>query len=273
VGGGFARFLSVELGEAATSEPGEERTTHTMDTPDGPMELYDVTPGGAAAGAVIVIQEAFGVNEHIRDVTRRFAAAGYRAVAPTMFHRAGGGTAPYDDFAKVIPLFAGVSDAGILADVDATIAHLGAAGFAERSIGIVGFCFGGRVTFLVATRRRLGAAVGFYGGGIVTKRLPLFEPLIGDAARLATPWLGLFGDADTSIPTDDVEQLRATLDRETRVAHEIVRYPGAQHGFHCDVRASYDEAAAKDAWRRTLAWLASHLGAGRAERVDSPKGS
>jgi carboxymethylenebutenolidase len=223
------------------------------------MELYDVAPEAKPSGAVIVIQEAFGVNDHIRDVTRRFAAAGFRAVAPTMFHRAGGGTAPYGDFSKVIPLFAGVTDEGIVADVDATVGYLRRAGFDDRQIGIVGFCFGGRVTFLVATRRRLGAAVGFYGGGIVTKRLPLFEPLIGDAARLATPWLGLFGDADTGIPIEDVEQLRATLDRETKVAHEIVRYPGAAHGFHCDVRPSYDEAAARDGWSRTLDWLRRHL--------------
>ena len=234
--------------------------THSLTTPDGGMEIYDVTPAATASAAVIVVQEAFGVNEHIRDVTRRFAAAGFRAVAPTMFHRAGGGTAPYDDFAQVIPLFAGVSDDGIVADVDATIAHLRRAGFDEQRIGIVGFCFGGRVTFLVATRRRLGAAVGFYGGGIVTSRLPLFQPLLGDAGKLATPWLGLFGDADTGIPVADVELLRATLDRETRIAHEIVRYPGAEHGFHCDVRASYDESAARDAWQRTLDWLRRHLG-------------
>jgi carboxymethylenebutenolidase len=234
-------------------------STRTVDTPDGPMELYDVAPDGKPSGAVIVIQEAFGVNEHIRDVTRRFAAAGFRAVAPTMFHRAGGGTAPYDDFSKVIPLFAGMSDDGIVADVDATLGYLRHAGFDDQRIGIVGFCFGGRVTFLVATRRKLGAAVGFYGGGIVTKRMPLFQPLIGGAAKLATPWLGLFGDEDASIPIADVEQLRATLDRETKVAHEIVRYPGAEHGFHCDVRPSYHEAAARDAWNRTLEWLRRHL--------------
>jgi len=234
-------------------------STETVETPDGPMDLYDVAPDAKPSHAVIVIQEAFGVNDHIRDVTRRFAAAGFRAVAPTMFHRAGGGTAPYGDFSKVMPLFAGVSDDGIVADVDATVAYLHRAGFDDRRIGIVGFCFGGRVTFLVATRRTLGAAVGFYGGGIVTKRLPLFEPLIGDAPKLATPWLGLFGDEDASISVEDVERLRTTLDRETRVAHEIVRYAGAEHGFHCDVRPSYNEAAAKDGWKRTLDWFGRHL--------------
>jgi len=235
-------------------------TTQKVSTPDGAMDLYEVVPDAKASGAVIVIQEAFGVNDHIRDVTRRFAAAGYRAVAPTMFHRAGGGTAPYGDFAKVLPLFEGVNDEGIVADVDATVEYLHRAGFDDPHIGIVGFCFGGRVTFLIATRRKLGAAVGFYGGGIVTTRIPLFQLLIGDAAKLGTPWLGLFGDEDTSIPVEDVELLRATLDRETKVAHEIVRYPGAQHGFHCDVRESYNEAAAKDGFKRTLAWFERHLG-------------
>ena len=234
--------------------------TQTIQTPDGPMELYEVVPDERATSAVIVIQEAFGVNDYIRDVTGRFAAAGHHAVAPAMFHRAGGGTAPYDDFAQVMPLFRGVSDDGIIADVDATIAYLRNAGFDDRRIGIVGFCFGGRVTFLIATRRTLGAAVGFYGGGIVTKRLPLFDPLIGAAGRLATPWLGLFGDEDSGISVADVEQLRATLDREAKVAHDIVRYPGAEHGFHCDRRASYQEAAARDGWTRTLEWLRRHLG-------------
>jgi len=233
--------------------------THTVQTADGPMEIYDVEPDAKASRAVVVIQEAFGVNDYVRDVTGRFAAAGYRAVAPTMFHRAGGGTAPYDDFSKVIPLFKGVTDDAILMDVDATTAYLRKAGFEDRSIGIVGFCFGGRVTFLVATRWTLGAAVGFYGGGIVTARMPSFPPLIDDVGKLQTPWLGLFGDADKSIPVEDVERLRTTLDRETKVPHDIVRYPHAEHGFHCDRRASYQEGAAKDAWSRTLAWLQRHL--------------
>src|SRR5262249_32271647 len=110
--------------------------THTLQTVDGPMDLYEVAPERAPLGAVIVIQEAFGVNDHIKDVTGRFAAAGYHAVAPTMFHRAGGGTAPYGDFSKVMPLFEGLSDDGILIDVDAVVAHLRQAGFGPVRIGI-----------------------------------------------------------------------------------------------------------------------------------------
>src|SRR5688572_7990310 len=125
----------------------------SVPTPDGSMDIYQASPDGDAVAAVIVIQEAFGVNDHIQDVTRRFAEAGYHAVAPALFHRAGGGTAPYDDFTQVMPLFAGVTDDGILADVDATLEHLHGLGFDDAHIGIVGFCFGGRVAFLASARR------------------------------------------------------------------------------------------------------------------------
>jgi len=238
-----------------------KQTLTTVSTADGPMDVYEAQPDGKPRGAVIVVQEAFGVNEHIQDVTRRFAAAGYRAVAPAFFHRAGGGTAPYTDFSKVMPLFKGVTDDALMMDVDATLAHLRAQGFREAQIGLVGFCFGGRVSFLVATRRKLGAVVGFYGGGIVAARRPGFPTLIGDTAKLASPWLGLFGDKDQGIPVEDVEALRAALAREAKVPHEVILYPGAEHGFHCDVRPSYNEAAAKDAWARTLDWFERHLAA------------
>ena len=227
------------------------------------MDVYVATPQGAAKGAakgaVIVIQEAFGVNDHIQDVTRRFAAEGYLAVAPALFHRAGGGTAPYDDFTQVMPLFEGVSDDGVLADVDATIADLEAQGIERSRIGIVGFCFGGRVTFLVAARRALGAAVGFYGGGIVSASGLGLPPLIEEAASLQTPWLGLFGDLDKGIPVEGVEELRGALG-DAPVAAEIVRYADAEHGFHCDARDAYHEESAGDAWQRTLGWFATHLG-------------
>jgi carboxymethylenebutenolidase len=233
--------------------------TLTLDTVDGAMDVYEATPDGEPRGAVIVIQEAFGVNDHIQDVTRRIAAAGYLGVAPALFHRAGGGTAPYDDFSQVMPLFEGISDEGILADVDATVAHLEAQGFERSRIGIVGFCFGGRVTFLIALRRQLGAAVGFYGGGIVTAS-PLGLPaLIEDAAALQTPWLGLFGDLDQGIPIEGVEELRVALGGAAATA-DIVRYADAEHGFHCDARPAYHESSAQDGWRRTLEWFATHLG-------------
>src|SRR5256885_16569162 len=200
----------------------------TLSTSDGPMRGYEATPDGGAAAAGIVIPEAFGLNSHIEDVTERVAAAGMRGLGLDIFHRSGGGTAPYDNFEKVLPLFEGLTDEGLLADIDAAREHLHAAGYADSAIGIVGFCFGGRTTFLAAVRRPLGAAVGFYGGGIVTGRFPQFPPLIDESPSLQTPWLGLFGDADQGIPIPDVERLRGALDEGTAVDHQIVRYPDAE---------------------------------------------
>jgi carboxymethylenebutenolidase len=229
-------------------------------TADGPMRLYEAKPPGAARGAIVVVQEAFGVNPHIEDVTRRAAAAGYHAVAPDLFHRSGpGAVVEYGQFDQVMKYFQALgSDDSILADVDVALAHLRAAGFADTKIGLVGFCFGGRVSFLVALRRALGACVGFYGGGIVTGRAPQFPALVGDAASLQSPWLGLFGDQDGGIPVDDVEQLRVALDA-AKVETQIVRYADAGHGFHCDQRPDYRAEDAADAWRRALDWFSSHV--------------
>jgi carboxymethylenebutenolidase len=235
--------------------------TIQIETPDGPMALYEAVPDHPMA-AVVVIQEAFGVNAHIEDVTRRLADSGYHAVAPHLFHRSGGGTAPYDDFSKVMPMFESLDDEALLTDVDATLAHLAGAegGWPASKTGIVGFCMGGRVAFLVAARRRLGASVSFYGGGIVTARFPQFPPLIDEAKTLHTPWLGLFGDQDQSIPVDDVERIRAEAGTAP-VKTEVVRYPDAGHGFHCDMRPDhYNAAAAADGWARTVAWFADRLG-------------
>jgi carboxymethylenebutenolidase len=234
----------------------------SINTADGPMRVYAAAPDDLPTAAIVVIQEAFGVNAHIEDVTRRFATAGYHAVAPDLFHRTGGGLVDYTDFGAVIPHFVGIgSDDAILADVDATFDHLRARGFVDRRIGVVGFCFGGRVSFLTATHRSIGAAVGFYGGGIVTARFPQFPALVDRAATMDTPWLGLFGDRDESIPVEDVEQLRGAL-KDAPVPAEVVRYPDAEHGFHCDERPSYNATAATDAWSRTVEWFGHHLGAG-----------
>jgi carboxymethylenebutenolidase len=238
-----------------------EIRTPTIATPDGDMPLYEVLPDGPARGAVVVVQEAFGVNHHIEDVTGRFAAAGYHAVAPHLFHRTGSPAYGYDDFSVVVPHMLAMSDEGILGDIGAVLDHLREAGWADRQIGIVGFCMGGRVTFLVAGHEALGGAVGFYGGGVVTGRSDSMPALLGLVPGMRTPWLGLFGDADASIPVEDVERLRDELNSAADVDTSIVRYPGAEHGFHCDVRDSYDEAAAADGWRRTLAWLDDHLAA------------
>jgi len=233
-------------------------TTVNLATDDGDMALYDVEPEGAPGGAVIVLQEAFGVNDHIEDVTRRFAAAGYRAVAPHLFHRSGDPALDYGNFEKIFPHMQALTEAGLLEDIDATLGHLAGAGFASATVGVVGFCMGGSVTFLAAARRRLGAAVTFYGGGVAEGRFGM-PPLVEMARRLQTPWLGLFGDEDQGIPVDQVEALRAAA-AKAPVATEIVRYAGAVHGFHCDARPdSYHEPSAHDAWQRTLDWFGRHL--------------
>jgi carboxymethylenebutenolidase len=234
-------------------------STIELPTADGPMEAYEAFPDSDARAAVIVIQEAFGVNDHIEDVTRRFAAEGYRAIAPALFHRAGGGTASYDDFSKIMPLFEGLDDDATLMDVDAAIEHLHEAGFDDSRIGIVGFCFGGRVSFLVSARRPLGAGVGFYGGGITEPNALAPASLMDEAATMQTPWLGLFGDQDGMIPVEGVEKLRDRL-ADAPVDTDVVRYAEAGHGFHCDSRDSYHEPSAKDGWDRTLAWYDAHLG-------------
>jgi carboxymethylenebutenolidase len=233
-------------------------TDVAVDTPDGPMRLYACVPEGDATRGVIVIHEAVGVTDYIEDVTRRFADVGYHAVAPALFHRAGGGTAAYGDFEKVAQLFEGLTDASIVMDVGAVVSHLHEQGFADESIGIVGFCMGGRVTFLASLEFALGAAVGFYGGGIVSPRFPQLPPLLERAGELKTPWLGLFGDLDISIPVEDVETLRARL-AELDVPTDVLRYATAEHGFHSEARPSFNAEAATDAWARTLAWFTEQL--------------
>jgi carboxymethylenebutenolidase len=236
-----------------------ETRTLTLDTPDGDMALFEAVPDGTTRGAVVVIQEAFGVNNHILDVVGRFAEAGYHAVAPHLFYRTGSPAYGYDDFSVVIPHVLALTDEGLLSDVRAALGHLRASGWADRQIGVVGFCLGGRVTFLVAGHEALGAAIGFYGGGVVTGRTESMPALLDLVPGMRTPWLGLFGDADGSISVEDVERLRHELNSRADVDTAIVRYPDAAHGFHCDVRDSYDEAAATDGWRRTLEWLDDHL--------------
>ncbi len=227
------------------------------------MRIYEVEPQGPPRGGVVVIQEAFGVNEHIEDVTRRAAAAGYHAVAPDLFHRQGGPVFEYgSDFTPIMEIFADLDDTKILSDLDAAIARLHERGYADAQIGAVGFCFGGRCSFLLALRRAIGASVGFYGGGIVTARFPKFPALVDEVAALKTPWLGLFGDDDGSIPVDDVERLRTELGGKAPVDAQVVRYAGAGHGFHCDRRGDYQPDAAADAWQRTLDFFGAHLTGG-----------
>jgi carboxymethylenebutenolidase len=146
---------------------------------------------------------------------------------------------------------------GVLADIDAALARLEAEGIPPTRQGVVGFCMGGSVTLITAAERQVGAAVTFYGGGVKAGRFG-FPPLVEEAAKLRAPWLGLFGDLDQGIPVADVEELRAAAAASGQPT-EVVRYPEAGHGFHCDQRDSYHAASASDAWGRTLAWFDRYL--------------
>jgi carboxymethylenebutenolidase len=221
-----------------------------------PLSVH--APTGAARGAVIVVQEAFGVNEHIEDVCRRLADAGWLAIAPHLFHRTGDPQLGYDDFSLVAPHFSAVTAETIFDDVDVALAHAAAAGFEPGRIGVVGFCMGGTIALATAVERPVGAAVTFYGGGVTTGRFGL-PSLVELAPRLTVPWLGLYGDLDTGIPVEDVEALRAAA-ATSGATTEVVRYPEAEHGFNCDRRASYHAASAADAWQRMLDFFSAHLG-------------
>jgi carboxymethylenebutenolidase len=138
-----------------------------------------------------------------------------------------------------------------------TFAHLAGAGFEMGRIGVIGFCMGGSISYLAAARHPVGAAVSFYGGGIGEGRFGI-PPLVELAPLLQSPWLGIFGDRDETIRVDQVEALRTASSRAS-VPTEVIRYPEAEHGFHCDARSSYHETSAKDAWQRTLEWFGEHL--------------
>jgi carboxymethylenebutenolidase len=220
-----------------------------------PLSVHE--PGGAPRGGVVVVQEAFGVTDHIEDVARRLAGEGWLAVAPHLLHRTGDPKLPYD-IEQVKPHMGALTAEGILADVDAAIARLDEAGVDGARTGVVGFCMGGTVALVVAARRAVGAAVTFYGGGVAEGRFG-FGPLVEEATRLHCPWLGLYGDLDRGIPADDVERLR-TAAASSGQSTEIVRYPDAGHGFHNDARPAYHAESARDAWSRTLRWFDRHLG-------------
>jgi len=208
--------------------------------------------------AVIVIQEAFGVNGHIRNVADRFADEGFLAVAPQLFHRDGSPEIPYDDYPSAMTFMANLTKQGITNDLNATTDFLATLGYRAPNIAAVGYCMGGTVAFFAATLGTIGAAASFYGGGVATGRFGL-PPLLELAAELKSPWLGLYGDLDQSIPVEQIEALREATDA-VAVATEIVRYSDGQHGFHCDARPdAYNETAARDAHARALAFFAEHL--------------
>jgi carboxymethylenebutenolidase len=230
----------------------------TVATQDGQMELYEAGDPATASRAIVVIQEAFGLTDHICRCVDRIAAEGYVAVAPALFHRDGAPVLAYDDLEHVMPLMGALSEQGIRMDLDATVGYLASLGFDRASTGIVGFCMGGTVAFRAGTTGMFGAAVTFYGGGVTAGRFG-YPPLLELASDLDTPWLGCYGDLDKGIPVEEVEALRAAVQTATP-ATELVRYASAEHGFNCEDRpAVYNEVAAADAWARMLAFFDLHL--------------
>lgn len=211
-----------------------------------------------APRAVIVIQEAFGVNDHIRSVAQRFADEGFYAVAPELFHRIGSPEIPYDQFPDAMAAVGSLSREGLTDDLVATSRFLVDAGYESASTGVVGYCMGGSVTFYAATLGGVGAAASFYGGGVETGRFGL-PSLLELASDLRCAWRGFYGDRDKGIPVEQVEALRAATISSPYGA-EIIRYADAEHGFNCDARpAVYNEAAARDATARTYQFFAETL--------------
>jgi carboxymethylenebutenolidase len=233
-------------------------STVQLNTSDGKMDAYVAQPkdGGSYPG-VVVIQEAFGVNDHIKKVTDRIAAEGYVAIAPDIFHREPERLIPYSDMAKAIATLQRVHDSKAMEDVGAAIAHLKSQPNVKAgSLGVIGFCMGGRLTYLTAAVHAsdIKAAVPYYGGGI-TMGNP--SPL-SRTGEIKCPMYLFFGAKDQLIPMDQVGQIKTELTSK-KVAFQMETYPEAGHGFFCDDRGSYNEAAAKDAWEKTKSFFAQHL--------------
>lgn len=226
--------------------------------PDGQVPAYRAMPAaGGPFPTVLVVQEIFGVHEHIKDVCRRFAKLGYYAVAPELFARAA-------DVSKITTIDEGraaaakVADRQVMSDLDAAAAFAKAERGDTGRLSITGFCYGGRVVWLYSAHSaQLKAGVAWYGGltGPTTEMRPKHPLDLVDS--LKAPVLGLYAGADQGIPTADVEKMRAALKTAGKPS-EIVLYDGMPHGFHADYRPSYREASAKDGWQRLQAWFLRH---------------
>lgn len=226
--------------------------TVSITTGDGAMPAHLATPEGAGPfPGVVVAMEAFGLNDHMKGVADRIAREGYVAIAPDFYYRADDRLADYDDLPKAIGLMSALTDDGILADVGAAIDELkGRTTVRSDRIGMTGFCMGGRMTFLAACHLDLQAAAPFYGGGI--------GGLLDRADGISCPMVAFFGEKDGFIPLEEVESVKAKV-AELGKPVEVVLYEGADHGFFCDERSSYDERAASDAWQRLLGLFRDHL--------------
>jgi carboxymethylenebutenolidase len=228
----------------------------TLNVADGTsMRAYVARPEGANQSAgMLVYQEAFGVNGHIRDVTDRFAREGYLAIAPELFHRtAPGFEGAYDKFEMVMPHVSALTDQNLEADVRAAYGWLQADPATQRQqIACVGFCMGGRVAFLTNAVLPVSAAISFYGGGIAPSR---FGPgLLTRAGDVHAPQLLFWGGLDKHIGPEQTLAVTESL-RTAGKPFVNVEFSDADHGFFCSVRPSYNLSAARQAWALALAFL------------------
>jgi len=226
------------------------------------MPAYRAAPAGKTqAPVVLVISEILGVHEYIADVARRFAKAGYFAIAPELFVRQGD-VQSYGEIAKLMSeVISKVPDSQVMGDLDACAAWARTEGADAAKLGVTGFCWGGRITWLYAAHNpAVKAGVAWYGRlvGNVSATEPRHP--VDLAGELKAPVLGLYGAADTGIPLDTVERMKAALAAGSPAARasEFQIYPDAPHAFHADYRATYRKPAADDGWQRCMGWMRKH---------------
>ena len=264
VGTGFAASVLPVMAQTVVKTDSQGLVTGevTIDVGGFKMPAYRAAPAGKKnAPVVLVVSEIFGVHEYIADVARRFAKAGYFAVAPELFVRQGDPT-EYGEMAKLIAeVISKVPDAQVMADLDATVAWARAEGADAGKLGVTGFCWGGRITWLYSAHNpAVKAGVAWYGR--LVGQASALQPVhpVDVAGKLAGPVLGLYGAADTGIPLDTVNQMKAALAGGSAAAKksEFVVYPEAPHAFHADYRPSFRKEPAEDGWKRALAWFKAH---------------
>lgn len=213
---------------------------------------------GGPFPVVLVVQEIFGVHEHIKDICRRFAKLGYMAIAPELYARQGDVSklASFDDILAIVRR---VPDAQVMSDLDACVDYARESGKGDVTrLGITGFCWGGRIVWLYAAHsNQLKAGVAWYGRLVGEHSELSPKHPVDIAADLKAPVLGLYAGKDQGIPQESVEQMRAAL-KNAKVPSEIIVYQAAQHGFNADYRPTYKEDDAKDGWNRLQAWFTKH---------------
>jgi carboxymethylenebutenolidase len=221
------------------------------------MQAWTARPvhGGPLPG-LLVFQEAFGVNAHIRDVAQRFAREGFIAIAPELFHRTGPGfEGSYDAFPATVPHINALRDDQMEADERAAFDWLTAQGVSEGRIAAIGYCMGGRAAFLAGLTLPIGCATSYYGGGIAPRGTN--RGLLTRTKELRCPVLLFWGGKDKHLAQDQVRAVRDSLS-DAGKNFTNVEISDADHGFFCDARASYNPSAAAEAWPLTLAFLRLH---------------